>query len=67
YVSYWRNVQPPTLPLVVWIVPDETRKQSLEPKITERFGEVAQIFRVITRDEMAGLMVGWLPNRGKLC
>jgi hypothetical protein len=64
YVSYWRNVQPPTLPVIVWVVPDNIRKKSLEPKIQERFDKIAQIFKVVTVGELSDLMLDWLPNRG---
>ncbi|MDL2327867.1 replication-relaxation family protein [Ruminococcaceae bacterium OttesenSCG-928-A11] len=65
YVNYWRNEKPATLPLIVWVVPDEIRKNSLQPKIIDKFDKLARFFKVITVDELPDLMTKWLPNQGE--
>ena len=53
-------------PLVVWIVPDKARKESLIGRIRESFEGQPRLFAVITGDELAQL-IQYGGDRGMLC
>ena len=63
YINYWCSVRPPTLPLILWVVPDSDRKKSIGPKITDRFDKLAKFFEITTTEKLADMMLDWLPNK----
>jgi hypothetical protein len=65
YVDYWENVQPPILPTILLIVPDEFRQKQLREKIDQKFHKKSCIFEVIARSDLAITMTTWLPLRGQ--
>ncbi len=60
YHQYYRSgleqKQFGVFPLVVWIVPDEARKSSIEIRIKAEFSKQPNIFAVITPDELEPLV-----------
>lgn len=69
YRNYFRNVTKEQLccgkiPLVVWIVPTEKRKESINARLIEKMGEDVRLFDVITRDEVAEFFTNWRQTEG---
>lgn len=56
YQSGLEQQQFGVFPLVVWIVPDDTRKNSIEVHIKREFSRFPNIFTVITPDELEKLV-----------
>ena len=70
YHQYYRSgleqKQHEVFPLVVWIVPDAARKESLVTHIRAEFDKLPRIFIVITPDELEKLIRQGVEG-GKLC
>lgn len=60
YHQYYRSgleqKQYGVFPLVVWIVPDGARKESITTHIRTEFAKLPKIFAVITTDELETLL-----------
>jgi hypothetical protein len=70
YYKYYRSgleqAQYKVFPLVVWIVPDAARKESITTHIRDEFAKLPKIFVVITPDELETLLHQGIEG-GSLC